>query len=316
MINEIYNIPNQNWMNDPVFFHFVRNLPFHIWIPLYFYFTGLSAGSFIVSSLYSVFKFDKFRPLALPAAIFAILLLVGAMLCLILDMENPMRFYYVLVPWFFNPKSPVSYGAWLFVIYPLVCSIYAWYLHKKDPKKYKVLGIITIPLALSVHAYTGFFFAVIKAREYWYTALMPGYFITSAILSGIALLCLLVIFEERWVNIIPTIGEDKGLGGLLSPLSKIMTVIIPLELFWAFSYFVVMLYGPEEGSILAKVTLHDPIFYVGEIGLGMIIPLFLLNYSKTKDKKFWVGLSSILILIGVLIMRCTLVFKGFYLPLT
>lgn len=144
------------------------------------------------------------------------------------DLGQPFRFWKVLVPWYFNPYSVVSWGSWLLTIYPIALLIYCWYMFKENEKMIKIFGISTLPLAIGVHGYTGFVFGLIQARVYWYSAVMPGYFLTSAVLSGIGLV------------IIITLIKDKLLGGstlseLFTPLKRMMIVIIMLDLFWIFA---------------------------------------------------------------------------------
>ena len=306
-IKEIYNV--SHWMPYHCWYHIPNNIPWHMWIPLYFYFTGLSAGTFIISSLSTAFGMKKFKPLALPAAILAVILLGVAPVCLFLDLESPFRFWHTMVPWYFNPTSPVSYGAWLMVIYPIVCLIYAFHLYKKgSEKKAKILGTITICLALATHAYTGFVFATIRARGLWNTALLPGYFITSAILSGLALVILLLLLWDKK-------REEKLCPELLPPLVKGVVVVILVDLFWAFSWVAILLHGTTPAATSGLTLLYDPIWVIGEILLGMILPLFLLIYHKTKNNPVWIGVSCVLIMGGVLLMRSTLVFIGFHIPL-
>ncbi len=302
-IREIFNI--SNWPTCQVWYHFLgREIPFHWWIPLYFYFTGLSAGTFVVSSLSTVFGLKQFKPLAFPACIMAIVLLAIAPICLALDLEHITRFLYVLWPPFFNWTSPISWGAYLMFLYPVICVVYAVKLFSKNEKSLKIWGTITVILALSVHAYTGFFFGVVKARAYWHTALMPGYFLTSAILSGLALL-ILVIYAR---------GKEEEMG-LISSIKAMITFIIKIDLFWAFSWIVILLNSGADGKSSAIHTLSDPLWTIGEVILGMLVPLFILYHSSLSKKKEWIIASSVLIIIGVCIMRFNLVSTGFKIPL-
>ena len=211
-----------------IYYNVFHKVPWDYWIPVYFYFTGLSAGSFVLSSLFTVFGLKQFKSLAFTAGISAVILLLFAPIFLVLDLGQPFRFWKVLVPWYFNPYSVVSWGSWLLTIYPIALLIYCWYMFKENEKMIKIFGISTLPLAIGVHGYTGFVFGLIQARVYWYSAVMPGYFLTSAVLSGIGLV------------IIITLIKDKLLGGstlseLFTPLKRMMIVIIMLDLFWIFA---------------------------------------------------------------------------------
>ena len=185
-------------MEATVLYNVPHEIPWKVYIPLYFYFTGLSAGSFILSTLSTVFGIKRFKPMALPAAIISLVLLLLAPACLILDLNQPLRFWHTLVPEYFNRTSALSYGSWLLTFYPLANLIYIYFIFVKNDHITKILGTITVPLAIFVHAYTGFAFALVRARAWWHSALMPGYFLTSALLSGIALLLVVALIMDRY----------------------------------------------------------------------------------------------------------------------
>ncbi|NMA70079.1 MAG: polysulfide reductase NrfD, partial [Desulfitobacterium sp.] len=185
-------------------------------IAIYFFYTGLSAGSFVLSSLGTVFGMEKYKPIAKAGVVMAIALLVIAPLHLIADLEQPGRFYTLLFR--LNPHSAISYGVFLLTLYPLTCIIYLWFMMRKDfalgaqkltgfrqslysfltfgkkdlsekalandAKWIKRFGTLGVPLALLVHGYTGFILANIQARALWHTGLMPLIFLMSAMVSG------------------------------------------------------------------------------------------------------------------------------------
>ncbi|MDO8785342.1 MAG: NrfD/PsrC family molybdoenzyme membrane anchor subunit [Syntrophales bacterium] len=296
-------------MDLSVLYNVPHEIPWKFYIPLYFYFTGLSAGSFILSSLSTVFGIKKYKPLALPAALISFILLLLAPVSLILDLQQPLRFWHTLVPSFFNPKSVISYGSWLLTLYPIGNMIYIWFIFVKDDRMMKVLGTITVPLAISVHAYTGFAFAVIRGRTWWHSALMPGYFLTSAILSGVALLLLVAFVMDKF-------SEEKLSGEVFSDLYNMMIVIILVDLFWVISFGLTLLLSNADGFAAISTALHDPLYVWGEIVMGMLVPLFLLIFPSTRRSRGWVALSAVLVIIGVYIMRYSLVFIGFAVPLS
>jgi hypothetical protein len=111
--------------------------------------------------------------MALPAAIISFLLLLLAPACLILDLHQPTRFWHTLVPEYFNNTSALSYGSWLLTAYPIANLIYIYFIFVKNDRVTRILGMVTVPLAIFVHAYTGFAFALVRARAWWHSALMP-----------------------------------------------------------------------------------------------------------------------------------------------
>ncbi len=296
-------------MEPSVLYNVPHEIPWKVYIPLYFYFTGLSAGSFILSSLYTVFGIKKYKPLAFPAAIISFVLLLIAPVCLIVDLQQPFRFWHTLVPSFFNPKAALSYGTWLLTAYPVANIIYIWFIFVKDERMMRIMGTITVPLAVSVHAYTGFAFSLVRGRAWWHTALMPGYFLTSAILSGVALLVVVAFI----INIFSKKKLDED---IFSDLYNMMIAIIILDLFWVLSFWFTLLLSNTDGLASIITAIHDPLYMWGELIFGMLVPLFLLILPVTRRSKVWVTLSAILVIVGVFLMRYSLVFIGFEIPLS
>jgi Ni/Fe-hydrogenase subunit HybB-like protein len=284
-------------------------VPWKIYIPLYFYFTGLSAGSFILSTLSTVFGIKRFKPMALPSAIISFLLLLVAPACLILDLRQPLRFWHTLVPEYFNPTSALSYGSWLLTVYPLANLIYIYFIFVKQEKVTKILGAVTVPLAVFVHAYTGFAFALVRARAWWHSALMPGYFLTSALLSGIALLFLVAAVKDKW-------GKENLPPELFRDLRLMMVGILLTDLFWNACFWLTLLVSNADGRISILVALHETLYLWGEVVTGMLVPLAILLLPWTAKRRAWVCAASILIIGGVFLMRYSVVFIGFDIPLS
>lgn len=296
-------------MDVTVLYNVPHEVHWRVYIPLYFYFTGLSAGSFILSSLSTVFGMKKYKVLAMPSAITAFALLLLAPIFLIMDLAQPFRFWHTLVPLYFNPTAPVSWGVWLLTIYPIMTLIYIWFIYIGDERTTRTLGIIIVPLAVAVHAYTGFVFGVTKARPWWNSALMPGYFLTSALLSGIALLLIIVLIQNKVMRR----EHDRD---LLDGLGKMMLAIIVIDMFWVVSFWLVLGLSVEDGIAALTVAFNDPEYIWGELLMGMGIPFILLVYRKTRTHPLFVTINSALIMMGVFFMRYTLVFTAFKIPLS
>ncbi len=261
-------------MNDEVsiVYNVAHEAPLGPLIAVYFYMTGLSAGSFILSTLAYGFGIKRFKPLGKIGVVLATVLLVLAPLNLIADLGQPWRFWH-LFP-YLNPTSPITYGSFLLTLYPINCLIYAFFMFKGDEKMTKLFGLIGIPLAVSVHGYTGFIMALAKARALWNTALMPILFLVSAMVSGIALMILVVTvmgFFSKQRRPDPVLIRDLG---------RILVGAILLDLFLVFSDVLVLLTSDSEAAEAAGSLLRgafNPYFLGVEILSGSLVPLLLLT---------------------------------------
>lgn len=183
-VNIIYNVEHE----------IVIGLP----IAIYFYLTGLSAGSFIISTFAYGFGMVQFKPLGKIGVVLATLLLIIAPIILLIDLEQPLRFWHLIL--YLRITSPITWGTFLLTIYPLNCVIYGYFMFKGDTRKTRIFGLIGIPLALLVHGYTGFILALGKARVLWNTAIMPPIFLVSAMVSGLAMMILVVIIKDYFIE--------------------------------------------------------------------------------------------------------------------
>lgn len=296
-------------MEAAVLYNVPHEVPWQIYIPLYFYFTGLSAGSFILSTLSTVFGIKLFKPMALPSALISFALLLLAPACLILDLHQPTRFWHTLVPEFFNNTSALSYGSWLLTLYPIANLVYIYFIFVKNDRVTKILGTITVPLAIFVHAYTGFAFALVRARAWWHSALMPGYFLTSALLSGIALLVVVALIMDRF-------RREKLDLELYKSLRLMMIAILLTDLFWNGCFWLTLLVSNADGYASIMVAFHEKLYIYGELVAGMLVPLAILLAPFTREQKTWLCVASLLIIGGVFLMRYSVVFIGFDVPLS
>lgn len=292
----LYNVPTQE--------------TFGLFISIYFYLTGLSAGSFILSSLRYVFGFEKFKPLAKPGVILAAILLVMAPIALLIHSGHPMRAWHLFI--FINPTSPLSWGSFLLTIYPIVCIIYAYFMFKENSKMAKIMGIIGIPSAIAVHGYTGFVLAVAKARALWATPIMPLLFLVSAMISGIALMMVVCAVQGYFFT-----KERKINSELLFTLGNMLIWIIIFDLFLVLCDMITHYMGHKGGI---EATIHMTTGFFGftflflEVIIGKILPLFI--FSIPKFRKNWIYvLTAIVIMIGIFIMRYNVVVGGEHIPL-
>ncbi|MFQ5930157.1 MAG: NrfD/PsrC family molybdoenzyme membrane anchor subunit, partial [Acidobacteriota bacterium] len=187
-----------------------QHVPWGLWVALYIYFLGLSAGSFLLSTLVYVFgvkRLEAVGPLALLQALGGLLL--GGFL-IVMDLGHPFRVYKVLTS--FNPTSIMSWMGLFYSFYILIV-LAALYLAlrpglvkdvqagkrprwlyrclslgstdlggarlERDASWLKILGILGIPVAVMVLGGEGAVFAVAKARPNWFSGLFPIIFIVS-----------------------------------------------------------------------------------------------------------------------------------------
>ncbi|MBI4655765.1 MAG: polysulfide reductase NrfD [Elusimicrobia bacterium] len=287
-------------------------------IATYFFLTGVSAASFIISSLAYVFGIEKYKPCGKLGAVVAFIVLTVAPLFLIIDLLQPMRFIHLF--YMFNFKSPVTWGTILLILYPLNCLIYMYAIYTDKKPMTKFFGSLGIPLAVAVHGYTGFILALAKGIALWNTPLMPIYFLISAMVSGTALLIILAVLKERYLGNVEIINRyfPKIEDDIIHDLRKMLVIFIGVDLFVTFSDVLLLFYSTPENYTAARLLLKGPfstMFLYGEVLLGMIIPSIIFVTPGLKKNIRLITASSILVLIGIWFMRYVTVVAGQYVPL-
>lgn len=276
----------------------------------YFYMTGLSAGSFILSTMAYGFGMKKYKPIAKIGVVMATLLLIFAPVNLMLDLEQPFRFWELF--YYINPTSSISWGSFLLTLYPLNCVVYGWFMFTGKDKLTKLFGLIGIPLALSVHGYTGFILSLAKARDLWNTALMPVLFLVSAMVSGIALMIVVISIKDRFFSSAKRVNKE-----LVFDLANLLVLTIVLDLALVATDLLVLMSSNQEAFESARLLLLGSFrmpFLGLEIIAGSLVPMFLMLFPLTRT--VWgVNLASVLVLMGIAAMRYVVVIGGQTIPL-
>jgi tetrathionate reductase subunit C len=281
-------------------------------IATYFYFTGLSAGSFVVSTMSYGFGMKMYKPISRMAVITATTCLFIAPVALLMQVGWPIRSIWNHFT-YLNFSSPMTYGAFLLVSYPLVCIFYALFMFRGNDRMTKILGRIGIPTAIATHGYTGFILAFGKARAYWNTALMPTLFLVSAIVSGLALMILLVIIMFRFVK-----DERKIPMDIVEGLAGILGWAIVADLFLTFSDVAVLSISHEGAQEMTWLILggsFTPLFVIVENLIGKVLPMVVCFVPALRKNPLVMALACAGVVIGIFFMRYVTVFGGQALPL-
>src|SRR5436190_22853140 len=165
-------------------------------------FNNLTTGLFLVAAIGELAAPAIFTPVARVAYPVALVFLIADLLCLVLDLGDPLRFHHMLRV--FKPTSPMSLGTWCLTIYSLPLTVAAalslW--PGSGPalewarKAAVVLGLLP---ALGSALYKGVLLST-NAQPGWRDARWPGgYLANSALLLGCAELLALatLLGQER-----------------------------------------------------------------------------------------------------------------------
>jgi Ni/Fe-hydrogenase subunit HybB-like protein len=250
---------------------------------------GLTTGLFLVAATCELARPEEFTAIARIAYPIALALLVADLVCLVLDLGDPLRFHHMLRV--FKPGSPMSVGVWCLTVYsfpltvaaalslpPLGGTTVEWVRRLAV-----VLGLLP---ALGSMAYKGVLLST-NAQPGWRDARwLGGYHTSSALVLGCAqLLALSVLMGQARAAHILRIAL-----GLLLVLSAIPLGLLLVELRPALSRRF------TRGQLWCAGTLT--------LGGGMLLPLCLVLLG---DSPFQMLGAVVLLLLGSLGMRYLLI---------
>jgi dimethyl sulfoxide reductase membrane subunit len=283
-----------------------------LYIITFAFLVGLSAGGLIVSSLAYILKNDRLESIAPLGVIVAVACVVGAMAIIIPDVGHPEKVINILFSG--NLASPLMWDIFILLAYLAIGLIEVWLLFGKrwkqvepESKRRVIRGMafFVLPVAILVHSITAWIFGLQVGRPFWFTGLMAPIFISSALVSGLGLLLLVMLAVRRSAKL--PAEHFTFLGSLLA-------VFIALDFFLLFSELMTISYarGVEAFGVVEDLLIGPyASFFWTEILLGMVAPFLLLVIPATRRSMTWIGLASFLAMGGVFLKRLNIILPSF-----
>ena len=164
---------------------------------------------------------------------------------------------------------------------------------------FKVLAGIT---AFAVTIYSGFVVSYVSAIKFWNSAIIPLLFVISGILGGLAILLALSLGD--------TYAQITLLKNVLLVTLVIYALVIAIYL-WSTTYA-----GSAAKSSVIWIVRGSiaPVFWVGVVSLGVIIPLAILFSTWISSALIITAVVSVIL--GTLALRYVILKAGIYSPLT
>lgn len=278
-----------------------------LYIALFMFFVGLSAGGLIVASSASVFHIDKYKAVAMPAIILSTVCICCAGAFVLIDLGGIQRVWKMLVSP--NVSSPLVWDMAVITLYLVINVLYLRFMHKGAERAVSVLSRFALPTAVLVHSVTAWIFGLQIAKEGWFSALMAPIFVASAMDSGLALL-LCVLAALKKARLFDTSRE------LMASLAGLLATCIAVDAFFIFCEVLTMAYpGAAGAETLALMTSGPtaPFFWFEIIG-GLAVPFLVLVFAKNRERTGLVVGASVLVIAGVLCKRLWLLLTSFIVP--
>ena len=309
----------------------MRNI--QIWgayIAAFMFFVGASAGGMIVATIGSIFHVEKLEHLSRYAIWTSLVTIIVAGLSIFPDLGEPQRFWHMFV--YANWTSPMIWDVIVVLGYGFFNVVYLWLHMRSDlAGRYRWLGFsaghgsaraerrygrivlgfayFMLPLAFALHSITAWIIGTQPSHPYWYSTVMAPLFISSALVSGIALVLAVLLVLERQGRL--EIGADAQRW-----LSGFLAVTIAINLFLLIAEAVTVSTGRQPGD---WAGLHQLLagsyawIYWMEIGTALVA-LALVAIPRGRASRRFVVLAAALGLVSVAFERIQLIVGGLRFP--
>lgn len=302
---------NKYFISGDHAFGITAQVPWGALIAGYVFFAAAATGTGLVASLGHVFKIKRFEPLAKRALMASILLLTSAFGVLAVELSNPFKMIWLL----FTPNfaSPIFWMGAFYGIY-LVLLFGELLFTLKDKHKAAVsIAYVSLFVKIAALVNLGRVFSFSATREFWFGYYYPAYMVISAIVSGAAVLIILVYFISMKDTKLDYQGQP-----LFSSLGKILAgAILFLAAMQAFKIGTALTSGDASLVNAANALISGPLaptFWIMEVGIGLAIPLAILVASRFESRPYLI-LAAALTITGLLFARLTFVHAGLVAPL-
>lgn len=229
---------------------------------------AVASGAFLVPCLLWVSGsgiLDKTHWLMAMGTALVFLLLTTALL--VRDLDQPMRFLYVILrpQW----RSWLVKGGYALSIYGalLTLLLIIWGFDLPQPDLLMIpLMVITSAAALITAVYTAFLFAQAKGRDFWQSPLLVLHMLGHAFAAGAAVLLIVASFNET------TIWWTRDLGIILKLALFFNLVMLLLE--------ISITHPTEDAKLVVKMITkgqYRRLFWSVCMGLGILLPLILIH---------------------------------------
>lgn len=309
-------------------------VPWGLWVAAYSYLMGLSAGAFLLSTLFYVFGSKKLEKVGKLALFTALVTLVLALVSITIDLGRPERILELFTRT--RTSSVMGWMIWLYSIYFVLLLVELWFALRadliawsqrsgfagslarflsfgkrdvtdaalaNDRRALKILGALGFVLAVALSGGGGALFGAIGARPYWNSGLTPILFLAGGLLSGSALLTFIALaFADHQETVVL--------------LGKIVLGLLALDVLLEWAEMSIGLYAsvPAEASSL-RIVLFGPyawVFWGFHVALGIVLPALILILRGKSP--VWAAFAGLLIAFTFITVRLNILIPGLAVP--
>lgn len=278
-----------------------------LYIINFIFMVGLSAGGLIISSIPRAFGVSGFGGVSKIAVWVSICCTVLAGVFIFVDLGHPLRVWELLVQG--NFSSPLMWDVYVIATYLILSIVYLGAMLKNEKGKLsalalRVISVVALIVAVLVHSVTAWIFSLQVAHEFWHTALMAPWFVSSALVSGVSLVLIVVVCLKKAGYV--AIAQEN-----LVKMGKFLGVFLLVDLYFFGCDLLTSSY-PGGGAVDLLVTGPLAFFFWVEIIFSIVA--IVITLVPQLRKTGFLTLAAVLAILGVYCKRIQIVVGGFSEP--
>ena len=286
----------------------MRNLDsWGLYITMFMFFVGLSAGGLIISSVPKAFGIRGFGGISKVAVMSSIAATVAAIAFVVVDLGQPLRLWELFA--YSNLGSPLMWDIIVLGTYLILSCVYLWAQVQNEKGKVshtalRVISVVALVCAVLVHSVTAWIFGLQQGREMWHTALLAPWFVSSALVCGTGLVLAVCAGLSRAGYI--EFGRDSQV-----KLAKLLAVFVLVDLYFFGCDLLTEAFPAAGGMEVVAMLTSGPLapFFWGEIVLCAVAAVICLVPSLRTTPLLVV--ASVAAILAILCKRVQLLVGGF-----
>ena len=289
----------------------MRNLDsWGLYITMFMFLVGLSAGGLIISSVPRAFGMAGFGGISKVAVWTSICCTVLAVGFVVVDLGQPARLWELFA--YSNLGSPLMWDILVLGAYLVMSIAYLWATLRAEAGKVsqaalRVISVVALVCAVLVHSVTAWIFGLQQARELWHTALLAPWFVSSALVCGVALVLVVVIALRK-------AGYLELDQANVVKLAKMLGAFVLVDLyFFGCDLLTSAFPGGSGAEVVGMLTAGPlaPFFWTEVVGCVLCAAVCFVPRLRTNPL---IVVASLLAIVGIFCKRVQLLVGGFQIP--
>lgn len=282
-----------------------------LYIMTFMFFVGLSAGGLIISSMPKAFGIKGFGGISKIAVWTSICCTVCAIGLVVVDLGQPVRLWELFV--YSNLSSPLMWDVLVIGTYLVLSLFYLWAQIRFEQGRMRAvalraISVVALVVAVLVHSVTAWILGLNISHEFWHTALLAPWFVSSALVCGTALVLVVAIALRA-------AGYFDVSDGNLVKMAKLLGAFVCVDLYFFGCDLLTSGYPLSEGGLdiveMLTAGVLAPFFWIEVVGC---IACAVVCFTPKLRSNTLLVVASVLAIVGIFCKRVQLVVGGFQIP--